>query len=287
MFALYTIAAHKTLPWAIAGLASTFALIGILRSMRVPYFEDWYVFLIIAWYSAIWTAGVIMRNVRLQRDRERERALTAERTKARAAAEARIEERMSIARDMHDVVAHALSVMTVQAGLARMLLPAHPDAASEAIERAEDAARAATTDLRRMLNVLRADSAGIDLEPAPGTTDLAALTTAANVQLEVSGAVDALPDSLRLTIYRIVQEALTNARKYAPGAGVCVQVHEHDGCVEISVANAASARDVTEARAEAGPGWGLAGLMERVKMYGGTFSAEPMDAGGFEVRASM
>ena len=108
VFALYTIAAHKTLPWAIAGLASTFVLIGILALMRVPYFEDWYVFLIIAWYSAIWSVGLIMRNVRVQRDRERERALTAERTKARAAAEARIEERMSIARDMHDVVAHAL-----------------------------------------------------------------------------------------------------------------------------------------------------------------------------------
>ena len=177
--------------------------------------------------------------------------------------------------------------MTVQAGLARMLLPANPDAASDAIDRAEDAARAATTDLRRMLNVLRADGAGIDFEPAPGTTDLAALTSASNVELEVSGAVDALPDSLRLTIYRIVQEALTNARRYAPGAGVRVRVHEHDGRVEISIANAEGARIVTATPAEVDPGWGLVGLMERVKMYGGTFSAGPSDAGGFEVRASL
>ena len=280
---LYTVAAHCDTRRAVGGLCATLGVISLLAFVEAPSFQDAYVLLTIAWYTAAWLAGLVMRRVRQDRDRAHQRALEAERTRALAAAEARVQERLRIARDMHDVVAHTLSVMLVQAGLARVLLPDRPVEAAEAIVLAEDSARGATSDLRRVLGVLRADTAQVDFDPAPSTTDLSALVGDDDVHLEMSGDVEALPDSIRLTVYRIVQEGLTNARKHAPDAHVDVVVAEQDGGVDVRVVNAAGSRpgDVVDG------GWGLVGLLERVEMYGGTFAAGPTPTGGFAIRARL
>jgi signal transduction histidine kinase len=172
----------------------------------------------------------------------------------------------------------------VQAGLARRLVPTRPDDAVEAIMRVEQSAREATNDLRRLLGVLREDQPD-ELSPAPGIRELESLAEdhGAHVTLSVSGDPDSLADSLKLTIFRIVQESLTNARKHAPGAPVRVSVSEDDGGATIAVANAAS----TVAERGAGTSWGLTGLRERVEMYGGELHAGRTDSGGFELRVRL
>jgi len=283
-FAIYSLAAYAPVRLAIAGLVANYMHDVLLFALGVPYFEDAYVLLKVAWFTGGFSAGLLTREVRRARDRNQVRALEAERTKATATAEARVQERLRIARDMHDVVAHTLSIVSVQAGLARRLVPTRPDDAVEAIERVEQSAREATNDLRRLLGVLREDQAD-ELSPAPGIRELESLAEdhGAHVTLSVSGDPDSLADSLKLTIFRIVQESLTNARKHAPGAPVRVSVSEEDGGATIAVANAAS----TVAERGAGTSWGLTGLRERVELYGGELHAARTDSGGLEVRLRL
>ncbi len=228
--------------------------------------------------------GATVRRARHQSARllELTEQLAAEREEhARAAARA---ERTRIARELHDVVAHTVTVMVVQAGAAEELLTIDPPAAGGAVAAIRREGTEAMAELRRLLQVLRTDEAESD-QPQPGIADLPALVETAGVAATytVRGTPYALPAGLELTVYRVVQEGLTNARRHAAGAAVAVRLVYGDGWVEVSVADDGPA----SAPGDSG-GWGLVGLAERAALYGGEVGAGPRaDAPGWLLRVAL
>jgi len=234
-----------------------------------------------------WIAGDVVRarSSRAERVVEAARLVVAENEAAAAAALA--EERAQIARELHDVIAHTVSVMGVQAGAARTLMDSDPAGATTALLAVEAAARSSVTELQRLLAVLR-QPAGTpdDRAPQPGLAQLPALVEqvrAAGLPVELSATGTAeLSPGVDLAAYRIVQEALTNALKHA-GTPTAVSVCCSDGQVHIEVRDAGAVRTARSTSA----GHGLIGSRERATLYGGTFDARPHPDGGFVVRATL
>jgi signal transduction histidine kinase len=202
--------------------------------------------------------------------------------------QAATQERARIARELHDVVAHHVSMVAVQAETARLTTPGMPPEGRERLAAIGDTARDALTEMRRLLGVLRADVAGeADRAPQPGLARLEELVdgaraAGATVHLAVRGEPVALPPGVDLTAYRIVQEALTNARRHAPGAEVDVEVAFGDDAVSVRVS------DNGPGPAGTGDGGhGLVGMHERVAMVGGRLRVGPADGGGFAVQADL
>ena len=215
------------------------------------------------------------RSARLERDRERD------------VTEAALEERARIARELHDVIAHAVSLIVVQAGAERRLLAGDQQRTAETLATIEDAGREALGELRRLLGVLRAHGPG-RLAPQPGLAAVPELLEESRragqtVRFEVDGEPIGLPAGLDLTAYRIVQEALTNSRKHAPGAQTEVALHWRAAELEIEVVDHGSGlrRDAN------GVGHGLIGMRERIALYGGSLHAASVAAGGFRVHARL
>lgn len=210
-----------------------------------------------------------------------------------AAAEALAEERTRIARELHDVVAHTVSLMGVQAGAARTLLDHDVEAARTALLEVESAARSSVAELQRLLALLRQDEGtSAERSPQPGLgrlDELVAQVRSAGLEVTLdteTAPVDVLPAGLDLAAFRIVQEALTNALKHA-GTATRVQVVCADGRLRIEVENAAP-RDGTGRRpVVAGAGHGVVGMRERVQLYGGDLHASATPEGGFLVRAVL
>jgi signal transduction histidine kinase len=201
--------------------------------------------------------------------------------------QAAMEERARIARELHDVVAHHVSMVAVQAETARLTTLGMPEEGRERLAAIGDTARDALTEMRRLLGVLRADAAGeAERAPQPGLAQLEGLLEGArsagtSVRLRLEGRAVPLPPGVDLTAYRIVQEALTNARRHAPGAEVTVALRFADDALRLSV------RDDGPV-GEPGPdGHGLLGMRERVATVGGTLSAGPLPTGGFAVDAEL
>jgi signal transduction histidine kinase len=196
------------------------------------------------------------------------------------------DERLRIARELHDVVAHSMSLIAVQAGIGNHVARARPAEAQEALRVIESTSRGSLAEMRHLLGVLRSEVDDATLAPAPGLAALADLAARAadagvRVTLDVPDAVE-LPDGVELAVYRIVQEAVTNVVRHAAPAACRVTVSEVDGAVAVDVSNDGPAvRPVVRA------GHGLIGMRERVAMYGGTFDAGPCPAGGFRVRATI
>jgi signal transduction histidine kinase len=228
---------------------------------------------------------------------ERERAAEAERARQQV-----VEERMRIARELHDVVAHTLAVITVQAGVGRRLMAKRPEEASTALESIETIGRTAQDELRVVLGLLRDEAVGpAALAPAPRLVDLKELAdnvraSGTPVELRRSGADHPLSPALELSIYRVVQEALTNVVKHAPGARASVDLTVTGGRVRLEVANdgGSATRPPEAARAAwaagaAGLGTrhGIVGMRERVAAFGGWLVAEPLAGGGFHVLAEI
>jgi signal transduction histidine kinase len=238
-----------------------------------------------------WAIGIAVRRQRTLREEATQRALAAEREVAAAEQRAVFNERLRIARELHDVVAHTLSVVAVQAGVARHLMHEQPQRVGPALTAIEEASRMALDDLRRMLGVLREgpdDISVVELSPAPGLGDLEPLVAMHResygpAQLIIEPGVEQLPESVRITVYRIAQEALTNARKHAPRAAVTIRVASSDGDVTVVIENPESAQPTTQTS----PGFGLVGMRERVGLFGGVLEAGPTEAGGFRVRAVL
>jgi signal transduction histidine kinase len=207
--------------------------------------------------------------------------------RARAAV---LDERARIAREMHDVVAHSVSLMVVQAGGARRMLDEDPEESRAALESIETAGRLALQELRRSLGMLRSESAEpAALAPQPGTAQIAELverTRASGlpVELRVEGVARPVPPGIDLAAYRIVQEALTNAVKHAGPARASVGLRWSAEALELSVTDDGRPEN---GAAEAGGGHGLIGMRERVAAYGGTFSAGAGVGGGYEMRARI
>jgi signal transduction histidine kinase len=234
-----------------------------------------------------WLVGDLVRArwARAERAVGAARGLLAE--QEAAAAVALDDERARIARELHDVIAHSVSVMGVQAGAARTVLGSDPDAAREALLQVEAAARDSVAELQRLLAVLR--GTGHDDEPRtpqPGLADLPGLVArlrTAGLQVEVSvDPVPELPPGIDLTAFRIIQESLTNALKHA-GTATRVLLHRVDGELRIEVRQDGPAVPVPR---PAG-GHGLVGMRERAQLYGGALEAGPGPDGGFVVRARL
>jgi signal transduction histidine kinase len=219
-------------------------------------------------------------------ERER-RASMAERERDIAAREAVVEERARIARELHDAIAHNVSMMVVQAGAERRVLADEQSSTREVLETVEQIGRGALTEMRRLVGMLRSDEDD-PLAPQPGLGDLAMLVTQVReaglpVELEVEGEPRELPVGLELSAYRIVQEALTNALKHAGEARATVRVRYGAESLELEIVDDGAG---AAARA-AGGGHGLVGMRERVALYGGRFEAARRPSGGFTVRALL
>lgn len=215
------------------------------------------------------------RTDRLEREREtRERAAVAE-------------ERRRIARELHDVISHSVTLMTVQAGAARVLLAEEPERAREPIVSVEETGRQALADIRRLLGILHPQEGALALAPQPGLAHLDALLGQTRdaglpVELTVEGERHAIPPGVDLAAYRIVQEALTNTRRHADPGRAFVALRYRPEALELAVTNDGRVRPHG-----ADGGHGLVGMRERTALYGGDLEAGPRPEGGYEVRARL
>jgi len=234
-----------------------------------------------------WLVGYALRERTVRTEAAEERAARAERDRETAARLAVAEERSRIARELHDVVAHAVSVMVLQVGAVRHRMGEADAANRDALKNVEDAGRSALAEMRRLLGAMRRDDEQAELVPSPGLADLDALLADVRaaglaVNLEVHGTPSELPAGLDLSAYRIVQEALTNSLKHARARQAEVELHYDPGALLVEV------RD--DGRGDApgdGLGHGLVGIGERVKIYGGDMSAGTSPSGGFVLRARL
>ena len=219
---------------------------------------------------------------------------------ARVRAETRravVEERARIAREVHDVVAHTLSVMVIQAGAADDVFTERPDQARQALRAIETGARSALGELRLLLRAFRPEAGeneyGTQREQQPSLArldELADTVRATGMTVEVyrEGAIDGLPAAVDLAAYRIVQEAMTNTLRHAAGADeVSVRVTAAGECVEVTVVDNGRTGQSGSDSPSAGAGRGLVGMEERARLMGGTLRASPLPEGGFEVAARL
>jgi signal transduction histidine kinase len=234
-----------------------------------------------------WVGGFALsrRLAEAREAEERATALAAEQT--RLAEEAAEEERSRIARELHDVVAHHVSVMTVQAGAVRRLLKPEQEREREALVSVEETGRKALTEMRRLLGVLKEEAAPAPLAPQPGMATLDTLLDQVReaglpVELSTEGKPVELAPGVDLSAYRIIQEALTNALRHAGPARAWVVVRYGEKNLELEIANDGR----SDGNNPAG-GHGLVGMKERVAVYGGELESGPRPGGGFAVRARL
>jgi signal transduction histidine kinase len=289
LLATYTVAAERPRPVSLtlAGGLMSFALIGIFfgdptdpADIAVGYFTG----------IAAWVIGDTTRG-------QRERAAWLEDRQADAARQAARDERLRIARDLHDVVAHHVSVIAVQAEAAQEVLATSPERAGQAMGNVADTARAALGELRRVLGVLRSDAVRTPQPDLSALADLVASVRGAGLPVEVRTTGDERPvDALvGLTAYRVVQEGLTNVLKHAGACQADVALdYQPDQLVVSVVDDGSGERGAGGGKNSANgngdgdeSGQGLAGMRERVAVVGGVFAAGPRDEGGFAVRATL
>jgi signal transduction histidine kinase len=232
------------------------------------------------------TLVVMILVRRVLGDRER-RARLAERERDIAAREAVVEERGRIARELHDAIAHNVSMMVVQAGAERRVLDSDDGPTREVLETIEQIGRTALTEMRRLVGMLRSD-ADDPLAPQPGIDDVATLVAQVGeaglpVDLEIHGDRRRLPVGLELSAYRIVQEALTNALKHAGDAHATVRIHYGADSLELEIVD----DGVGDAAPVSSGGHGLVGMRERVALYGGRLDAGRRPTGGFAIRVLL
>jgi len=286
---------------------------GVVRSQTLPgHTEPYDLFVVVLQFAVAGTLGILSRTRRAYLQAVETRAEHAEAERDRQVALAAAEERTRIARELHDVVAHHVSLMAVQSEAAAALLPARPAEAGQAVEIIGQTAREALTELRRLLGVLRgpADAGGrAATAPAPSISALDEVLAAVRqagiaVDLRVEGSPSKLPPGVDLTAYRIVQEALTNTVKHSGADEATVIVRHEPGYVTVSVTDTgdravavtlgrpagpgrAGPADGGGARPAASGGFGLAGIAERVASCGGSLTVGPGAAGGFAVTARL
>jgi signal transduction histidine kinase len=287
MVLLYSVAAYRGLAVALGAVTLTVLAYVAGTVPRPVEAMGWNDHLLVAVVLvAVWGAGRSARLRRAYLEELKDRAARLERAHAADTRAARAEERSRIARELHDVVAHHVSVMTVQAAAARKVLASDPDLAREALSAIEHTGRMAMTEMRNIVGVLRAD-AQAELGPQPGTRDLPSLVDQMReaglaTRLTVEGCPGTIPAGVDLAAYRLVQEGLTNTLRHAgAGAQALVTVRHAPHELDVSVSDDGRAAGRVSGR----PGHGLAGIRERVALYGGILSVGPRPGGGFEVRA--
>lgn len=240
-------------------------------------------------FTLSFVMGRIVHAHRRQASGQQDRADRLERDQEARAARAVAAERARIARELHDVIAHSLSVIVVQATAERRVLPDGQRSTAEVLDSIEQSGRQPMTELRRLLGLLRKGDGELSLAPQPGLDglgDLAAEAREAGVEvaLRTDGDLAAVPRGVDLSAYRIVQESLTNVLKHARARHVEVLVRCRGRRVDIDVTDDGTA---STAAATGGRGLGLIGMRERVTVYGGTVQAGPLERGGYQVRVSL
>jgi signal transduction histidine kinase len=238
-------------------------------------------------FSIGWLAGYALRERAEQAEAAEVRATQAERERETAARIAVAEERARIARELHDIVAHAVSVMVLQVGAVRHKLPDALEQDGEALRGVEQTGRTALADMRRLLGAMRSDGEDAELAPHPGLDRLESLvgeigSAGLPVGLQVEGEAFPLPPAIDLSAYRIVQEGLTNALKHSGAGHADVTIRYRPDEVQIEVRDDGSGLAQSD-----GLGHGLVGIRERVKIYGGEMSAGTAPGGGFVLRTRL
>jgi signal transduction histidine kinase len=295
---------------------SAVVIVGIIGSQLLPgHTEPYDFFVAVLQFAVAGTLGILSRTRRAYLQAVEARAEHAEAERDRQVALAAAAERTRIARELHDVVAHHVSLMAVQSEAAASLLPGRPVEAAKSVQIIGQTAREALTELRRLLGVLRgpADGGGqATTAPSPSLSELDEVLAQVRragiaVNLRVEGRPSKLPPGVDLTAFRIVQEALTNTVRHSGAGEAAVTVSYEPGYVTVSVADTGNGavavtlgRQVrrawagmprpssgARARPTASGGFGLAGIAERVASCGGSLSLGPDDAGGFAVTARL
>ncbi len=238
-------------------------------------------------FAIAWTIAFLVGRKFHEADEARERAIQAEREREMRARVAVSDERARIARELHDVVGHSVSVMTVQASAARRLLRPHQEKEREALLVVEQTGREALAEMRRVVGVLRRPEESPALAPQPTLDQIERLVENTReaglpVDLRIEGEPVQLPAGLDLTAYRLVQEGLTNTLKHARAQRAEVVVRYEDGYVELTVSD-----DGRGGGNGGGGGHGLVGMRERVSVYGGELEAGRRAGGGFRLRARL
>jgi signal transduction histidine kinase len=283
---LYSVGLREELGPAVAGLALAIAMTLASNALATRNGEA-FPWGDIPWITFIavtpWIVGRAMRGRVRQSEELERRAERLERERLVAVAE----ERARIARELHDVIAHSVTVMVVQAGAAEEVLKRDPERAVEPLRSVQETGRQALVEMTRLVGLLRDGSEEVGLEPQPGLGEVPALVAQVReaglpVELRVEGEERRLPPALELTAYRVVQEALTNALRHAGDAHAEVRLRYGADALDVEVAD--------DGPGDAGGfsgGHGLDGVRERVSVFDGEFSAGPRPGGGFAVRARL
>jgi signal transduction histidine kinase len=295
LLVFYTVAAHCELRRAVAGFAigMACATVQVVKDPTVLSLADIVIadavfYLVLG--GAAWLLGRYARARRIEAAYSTSRADRLEREQLQRERAAVTAERTRIARELHDVIAHSVSLMGVQAGAAERVLEQDPAVARDALRSIQLTARESVGELRHLLSFLRADEEPATLAPQPGIDAIAALVAQAQaagvaIELVVDPGSSRVPRGIELSAYRVVQEALTNVRKHAPGASARVEIRHHDHALDVVVEN--EPVRVNGARTPLGTGRGIVGMRERVMLYGGSLAAAQRADGGFVVRAHI
>jgi len=286
-FALYSVGRYASnYRWSVIGLSATIFLILLDEFAKGKPLAE-IVFGIVV-LSLVWYIG---ERIRLRGDYLKllqERALHLEREHDNEARRAVVEERARIARELHDVVAHRVSLMTVQAGAATTVAAENPEAAIQAMKAVESEGRLALAEMRHLMGVLRPDADVDGLVPQPGIVDIPRLieslgNAGLTISLQMDGALDDLSALVDLSAYRIVQEALTNVLKHAGSVTrTDVRISRETKAILIEVRN-----DGQSSTSLPGTGHGIVGMRERAQLLGGWLNAGRQAEGGFEVVAHL
>ena len=280
LVAVYSVAAHSERRAAVIGGA-----ISLVAGIVWIGLDD--VFLPVVMFGGAWLAGRLVRQRQDYASALEDRARVLERERDANARVAAAEERVRIARELHDIVGHSVSVMVIQAGVERQLLDEGPASTREVLLSIERTGKEALAEMRRLVGVLREQDEVPALAPLPGVGHLEPLLTRMNesglsVRLRIEGTEAPLPPGIDLAAYRIVQEALTNTLRHAGAAHADVLVRYGDDAIELEVVDDGDTAPTTN-----GAGHGLDGMRERAALYGGEVQTGRLDGGGFLVRARL
>jgi signal transduction histidine kinase len=293
LVAVYSVAAYGDRWVSLAGLAAAELGLAAVQLIQGRFEEPvaWVPFALII--GAAWLLGYFVGDRHVYAARLEERTAELEQAREELARRAVAEERLRLARELHDVVAHSMSVIAVQSGVGAHVAESRPEEVGKALAAIEATSRATLEELRRLLGVLRQDSESqASLAPVPGLADLEGLLgevakAGLAVRLRVEGTPLPLPAGVDLSAYRIVQEALTNVVKHAGPAQAQVTIGYRDRDVTVEVTDDGRGAAAPAGDGRGGTGHGLVGMRERVAAFGGDLETGPRPGGGFRVAARL
>jgi signal transduction histidine kinase len=284
---LYTVAAWCDVRDRAIGAGAVVIGLTVMAVVGIPGVRGWGITSYFVGFAAAYLFGSTMRNRRLYGEQLEARAGALERERAEETRRALAEQRLQIAQELHDVVAHSMGVIAVQAGVGAHVIDSEPAEAQKALEAISRTSRSTLVEIRRMLGVLR-DDQGASYVPAPGLADLDRLvrdvaSAGLHAEVHVKGTTTELPPGVDLTAYRIIQEALTNVLKHAGPTTATVLIGYETTALRLEILD-----DGRGVNGRAAPGGhGLVGMRERVGVYGGSFEAGPRTGGGFRVAVRL